>query len=66
MGFPYVTQVFPQPVSDRSELMEANFVAPVIILAASFWILSCSFDSYCVHLFQTTSAYSRSGRINET
>ena len=41
--------------------MEAKFVA---ILAASFWNLSNSFDSYCVQLFHTTSAYSRNGRIN--
>ena len=54
-----------QPVSVFREWMEANLVAPVTILAASFWILSNSFDSYCVQLFHTTSAYSRSGRINE-
>ena len=45
--------------------MEANLVAPVTILADLFWILSDSFDSYCVQLFHTTSAYSRSGRIKE-
>ena len=45
--------------------MGANLVAGVTILAASFWILSNSFDSYCVQLFDTTSAYSRSGRIKE-
>ena len=28
--------------------MEANLVAPVTILAAVVWILSNSFDSYCV------------------
>ena len=33
--------------------MEANLVASVTILAASFWILSNSFDSYCVQLFHT-------------
>ena len=37
--------------------MEANLVAPVTILAGSFWILSNSFDSYCVLLFHTMSAY---------
>ena len=45
--------------------MEANLVAPVTILAASFWILCNSFDSSCVQLFYTPSAYSSSGRINE-
>ena len=45
--------------------MEAYFVASVTILAASFWLLSNSFDSYCVQLFHTPSAYSSSGRINE-
>ena len=45
--------------------MEANLVAPVTILAALFWILSNSLDSYCVQLFHTTSAYSGSGRIND-
>ena len=45
--------------------MDANLFAPVTILAASFWILSYSFDTYCVQLFHTTSAYSNSGRINE-
>ena len=45
--------------------MEAKFVARVTILTASFWILSNSFDSYCVQLFHTTSAYSSSGRIND-
>ena len=45
--------------------MEAGLVAPVTILSASFWILSRSFYSYCVQVFQTSSAYSRSGRINE-
>ena len=45
--------------------MEANLFAPVTFLAASIWILSKSFDSYCVQLFHTTSAYSRSGGVNE-
>ena len=45
--------------------MEANLVAPTTILAASFWILSNLFDSYCVQLFHTTSVYSSSGRMNE-
>ena len=45
--------------------MEANLVAPVTILEASFWILSNSFYSYCVQLFYTSSAYSSSGRMNE-
>ena len=45
--------------------MEANLVAPETILAASFGILLRSFDSYCVQLFQTTSAYSRNGSISE-
>ena len=46
-----------QPVSVRRESMEANLVAPVTF--------SKSFGSYCVQFFHTTSAYSRSGRINE-
>ena len=46
-----------QPISVWRESMEANLVAPVTILAASFWILSNSFDSYCGQLFHTTSAY---------
>ena len=54
-----------QPVSVWRESMEANLVAPVTILAASFWILSNSFDSYHVQLFHTTLAYSSSGRKNE-
>ena len=37
--------------------MEANLVAPVTILAASFWNLSYLLDSYCVQLFHTMSAY---------
>ena len=45
--------------------MEAYLVTPVTNLAASFWILSNSFDSYCVQLFHITSAYSSSGRIKE-
>ena len=45
--------------------MEANLVAPETILAASLWILSRSFDSYCLQLSQTASANSKSGRINE-
>ena len=45
--------------------MEAHLVAPVTILEASFWILSRSFDSYCVQLFHITSTYSRSGPKNE-
>ena len=45
--------------------MEANLVAPVTILAASFRILSYSFDSYSVQLFHTPSVYSSSGRIND-
>ena len=45
--------------------MEANLVAPVTILAYSFWILSNSFDSYYVQLFHTASAYSSSGRVKE-
>ena len=55
----------PQPVSLWRESMEANLVAPVTILEASFWILSNSFYSYCVQLFYTSSAYSSSGRMNE-
>ena len=47
-----------QPVSVWRESMEANLVAPVTILAASF-------DSYCVQLFHIKSAYSSSGRRNE-
>ena len=54
-----------QPVSVSRESMEANLVAPVTILAASFWILFNLFFSYCVQLYHTTSAYSSSGRINE-
>ena len=54
-----------QPVFVRRELMEANLVAPETILAASLWILSRSFDSYCLQLSQTASANSKSGRINE-
>ena len=45
--------------------MEANLVAPVTILALSFWVLSKLGDSYCVQLFHTTSAFSNSGQINE-
>ena len=52
-------------VSVCRELMEANLVVPVTILAATFWILFNSFDSYCVQLLHTTSAYSRSGSVNE-
>ena len=54
-----------QPVSDLRESIETNFVAPVTIRAASFRIFLSSSDSYLVHLFQTTSAYSKSGRIKE-
>ena len=54
-----------QPVSDLRELIETNFVAPVTIRAASFCIFSRSSDSYLVQLFQTTSAYSKSGRIKK-
>ena len=52
-----------QPVSNKSEFIETNFVAPVTIRAASFWIFSSFFDSYCAQLFHTTSAYSNKGRI---
>ena len=45
--------------------MEANLVASETSLATSFGILLRSFDSYCVQLFHTTSAYSRNGRISE-
>ena len=45
-------------VSVWRESIEVNLVAPVTILAASF-------DSYCVQLYHTKSAYSSSGRINE-
>ena len=45
--------------------MEANLVASETILADSFGILSRSFDSYCVQVFHITSAYPRSGPINE-
>ena len=54
-----------QPVSVRRELIEASLVAPVTILAASFWIMQKSFELYCVQLFHTASAYSRVVHINE-
>ena len=48
-----------QPVSVCRDSMEANLVAPVTIQAASFWILSNSFESYCVGLM-TQIDYQRS------
>ena len=46
-------------------LFEQDLVAPVTIIAASIWIFSSSFFSYCVQLSQTISAYSKIGRMNE-
>ena len=44
---------------------ETSFVVPVIILQASSWIFSNSNSSCWVILSQTTSEYSRSGRMKE-
>ena len=54
-----------QPVSWFNISRETNFVAPVTILSASFCIFCIAFTSYCVILSQTTSEYSRMGRIKE-
>ena len=53
------------PASSRIVLFEHDLVAPVTIIAASIWIFSSSFFSYCVQLSQIISAYSKIGRINE-
>ena len=54
-----------QPVYVCRELMEAKLFASLTFLAASFWILCNTYESYCVQLFRTMSVYSSSGRINE-
>ena len=53
------------PSSDNNFCMLHNFVAQVIILAASIWIVSNLFLLSVDALSQTESQYSRSGRIKE-
>ena len=54
-----------RPVSFKSTVLCGPFMAPVITLAASNWILSSISDSPPVHPSQTTLAYSKLDRTRD-
>ena len=56
---------YSKPVSLDNMSKETSLIAPVAILAASIFILSIAFISYCVQLSHTILVHSRVGRTNE-